>query len=53
MISYNNIAKTIGFKEWIFAFMYSENTSQKIEIYQNIALSKKEDDIIDVIKSFE
>ena len=28
---------------------YIENTSQKIEIYQNIALSKKEEDIIDVI----
>ena len=28
---------------------YIENTSQKIEIYQNIAVSKAEEDIIDVI----
>ena len=28
---------------------YIENTSQKIEIYQNIALAKKEEDIIDII----
>jgi len=28
---------------------YIENTSQKIEIYQNIALSKNEEDIIDII----
>ena len=28
---------------------YIENTAQKIEIYQNIALSKTEEDIIDVI----
>ena len=28
---------------------YIENTSQKIEIYQNIAISKNEEDIIDVI----
>lgn len=28
---------------------YVENTSQKIEIYQNIALSKQEEDIVDVI----
>ena len=28
---------------------YIENTSQKIEIYQNIALSKQEEDIVDVI----
>jgi len=28
---------------------YIENTSQKIEIYQNIALAKKEDDIVDII----
>jgi len=28
---------------------YIENTSQKIEIYQNIALAKNEEDIIDII----
>ena len=28
---------------------YIENTSQKIEIYQNIALAKTEEDIVDVI----
>ncbi len=28
---------------------YIENTSQKIEVYQNIALAKKEEDIMDVV----
>lgn len=44
----SKIAKTIGFKDWIFAFMYSGNTSQKMakrnktEVIREYALYGKE-----------
>lgn len=37
----SKIAKTIGFKEWIFAFMYSENTSQKMAKRNNTKMIRE------------